>query len=131
MKSALGIAKRSHHSCLLQALDISPIPCLVKQNNVSLLHRVFRTDSPYRSLCAYFLSSYIVNGDHCRYSLVNRVSMSKVPVIQSILGRPDLNIASYKSSGVVDSLKYLLYQPSYNRRNSLEHRLVQLLTKAF
>ena len=135
IKYVLGISKRSHHSGLLSALNLPNISELINRDSVSLLHRVLKTSSPYRSLSAYFLSDYIVNSNDHNSTLVSRVLAGGVSIKDIILAsnKPLCKIQNCdkNSPGLVDSLKYLIYHPSFNYRNSTEHQLAQLLTKSF
>ena len=48
LKQVLGFNKRSHHSCILHALNISPIEEVIHYNTRSLLHRVALVQFPFR-----------------------------------------------------------------------------------
>jgi len=53
MKRVCGIPKRSHHTQLLQALNISSVNKMLIKSVASLYTRMFKVNSPLRDLCVY------------------------------------------------------------------------------
>ena len=64
MKRSLGLSRFSHHSKLLEALNIPKVSDLINNMTISLWRIIFNVDSPVRDLCICFLSQYVLNGIH-------------------------------------------------------------------
>ena len=132
LKSALGFGKRSHHSHLLRALKVSPISDVILQDTFSLLNRVFKTASPYKSLCSYFLGKYILEGTIDMSSLVGRIiacGRSPLSVIfNNVKWAP---VVEGEPNGIADSLQFLVNCDKFNVRDSREHRIATLLVNSF
>ena len=56
IKQCLGLSKRSHNSAVLKADKAQNI---VNRNVLNLYHRIFKIDSPARSLMQFLLARYI------------------------------------------------------------------------
>ena len=54
----LGLSKRSHNSAVLKALNIDKAQHIVNRNVLNLYHRIFKIDSPARSLMQFLLARY-------------------------------------------------------------------------
>ena len=61
-KQCLGLSKRSHNSAVLKALKIDKGQNIVNRNVLNLYHRIFKIDSPARSLMQFLLARYITYG---------------------------------------------------------------------
>ena len=55
MKRLLGLSKFSHHSKLLEALNISKVFDSINNMAISLWRIIFNVDSPVRDLCICYL----------------------------------------------------------------------------
>jgi hypothetical protein len=60
IKRILGFPKRSNHSKLLKAIGVEPISTIIKVQRVLLLNRIFKRDTPVRSLNISLLASFFV-----------------------------------------------------------------------
>jgi hypothetical protein len=49
VKSVMGVSKRSHHTELLQALNIEKVDSVVTRNSLNFYNRLFKVDSPVLS----------------------------------------------------------------------------------
>ena len=59
IKQCMGLSKRSHNSAVLKALNIDKVQNIVNRNVLNLYHRIFKIDSPARSLMQFVLPGYI------------------------------------------------------------------------
>ena len=133
IKSVLGLPKRSHHSNILEALDIPSITREVKYATVGLYQRIFRETSPTCALQTRLLSRYLLTGQCINGTLLSSVVKYNVNPVTIILDNNFINKRDTfkKADGIVDSLKYLLYSENYVKPWSDEFILTRLLTKAF
>ena len=63
INQCLGLSKRSHNSAVLKALKIDKAQNIVNRNVLNLYHRIFKIDSPARSLMQFLLARYITGSD--------------------------------------------------------------------
>ena len=64
-----GIGKKSHHSDLLQELDIPNVSaCVNNSRGLSFCNIIFKVKSPSR--CTYLVSQFIATGKSIKYTLV-------------------------------------------------------------
>ena len=132
VKSVLGIRKRSHHSKVLEALNIPTIQTEVQHSTCSLYYRIFTEDSPTRELQTRLLSRFVTSGSKVNGTLLSNLVDSGFNPLNIICVKPIKNKYSAKGrDGVVDSLKYLLCHENYIKPWSHEFILTSLLTKAF
>ena len=73
IKQCLGLSKRSHNSAVLKALKIDKAQHIVNRNVLNLYHRIFKIDSPARSLMQCLLARYITYGTTVPGTLLDRV----------------------------------------------------------
>ena len=73
IKQCLGLSKRSHNSAMLKALTIDIAQDIVNINVLNLYHRIFKIDSPARSLMQFLLARYITYGTTVPGTLLDRV----------------------------------------------------------
>ena len=73
IKQCLGLSKRSHNSAVLKALKIDKAQNIVNRNVLNLYHRIFKIDSPARSLMQFLLARYITYGTTVPGTLLDRV----------------------------------------------------------
>ena len=73
IKQCLGLSKRSHNSAVLKALNIDKAQNIVNRNVLNLYHRIFKIDSPARSLMQFLLARYITYGTTVPGTLLDRV----------------------------------------------------------
>ena len=146
IKQVLGLSKRSHHSKLLKALNIQPISQVVGRDTLSLASRICSVQSPAKNLYIHDLSLFILSGARIPGTLVDRLlsyGFSPMAILLYGHGGETVGGSTYKAAvraeagrpgpvaadGGVDSLAALLSSPNYNRPGSIEHSLVQLLTR--
>ena len=130
LKKILGFPKRSHHSRLVLACNTKPMSHIIKQNTLSLWQRIFRVDSPARTLCAQRLAKYILTGCYTPNTLIARVLRCNVPLVKCLF-QADRDACHTQRDGVVDSIRYLIMNEQFLKPYSDEHTLAILLTKAF
>ena len=130
IKRVCGIPKRSHHTQLLRALDITDVDSILEKSITSLYSRIFKLDNPLRDLCTYDLSVYMSCGHTVPGTITHRI-------LQLGLSPIDCAFNKYRPchtmchDGVVDSLRQLIYHENYAKPWSDEYVLSVLLTKAF
>ena len=73
IKQCLGLSKRSHNWAVLKALNIDKVQNIVNRNLLNLYHRIFKIDSPARSLMQFLLARYITYGTTVPGTLLDRV----------------------------------------------------------
>ena len=73
MKLSLGLSKFSHHSKLLEALNIQKVSNSINNKTIFLWKLIFNVDSPVRDLCMCFLSKYVLNEECIPETLMGRV----------------------------------------------------------
>ena len=73
MKRVCGIPKRSHHTQLLQSLNISSVNHMLLKSVTSLYNRIFKINSPLRDLCVHDLSVYMSCGKTIPGTITHRI----------------------------------------------------------
>lgn len=136
IKQVMGLSKRSHSTHLLAALNIPSVKCTIKKSYLSLLGRIFQTDSPCLRLCSIILARYIQTGCYNNDTLIGTIiNMGMSPVKVAFQYNKGNTIKGHQTyndqDGVTDSIKYLIMQEHFLKPYSDEHVLVKLLTKAF
>ena len=58
-EQCLGLTKRSHNSAVLKAFNIDKVQRIVNRNVLNLYHRIFKIESPARSIMKCLLARYI------------------------------------------------------------------------
>ena len=129
IKRSLGLSKYSHHTKLLQAMNIPSVGDTIKLMTVSLWKRTFKVDSPLRNLCLFFISKYIATGISHPGTLTGRIIQLGLSPIATALTSSRLHIPQRNEDGAIDSLRRLIMENDFNNRESLTHRLVALLVR--
>ena len=132
VKGFCGISKRSHHSRLLKALDISKVKPLYERNCLNLYKNIFKIDSPVRSLNIIFLAKMMTEGvESIKGTLLHRVLLAGFNPWSLVMGEavPRSLVPRSSEDGAVDSLRRLLRDGDYGVRDSRSHRLVKLLLR--
>ena len=119
MKRSLGLCKYSHHSKLLEALNIQKVSDAINNMTISLWKRIFNVDSPVRDLCMCFLSKYFLNGKYIPETLMGRV----IKLGLAVLTYTKLTLHPKPMDGIVDSLKSVISSPDIPGRGSSNHTL--------
>ena len=131
VKKSMGFSKRHHHTNLLRALNIAPVPDLLTKNTVNLYHRLFSVDSPARALQCSALASYILTGKTTKNTLLGRIVESGQSPVNLILSPPKHSPPKSSQDGIVDSLRHLIIHDNYVKPYGNDHYLASLLLKAF
>ena len=130
IKRVMGIPKRSHHTRLLKALKIQQISDVISWNTKKLFYRIFASQTPARDVQMQLLAHYIISGECPKNSLISKlVAMGSSPT-QCAFNRP-CKYDEPEQDGLVESIRYLVYNDNYIKIDSNEHSLVMLLCKAF
>ena len=131
IKHVMGVNKRSHHTNLLKALNITPVDELIENNMLQLYHRIFSTDTPLTHLQSIFLAKYLSSNNIIKGTLLGRVVLSGNDPLTLVFDKPKRYRITETKDGVIDSIRYLVNHENYSKPWSNEHILVTLLTKAF
>jgi hypothetical protein len=132
IKRSFGLPNRSHHSHLLSALDIHPVSQSVDSKTVNLFSRVFKTNSPARSLNIFLLSHFMLSNKITKGTLLHRLLRTgSSPVKTIVTKKPKLCHPHPPRDGFIDSLEYLLLHENYVKPWSSEFILTTLFTKCF
>lgn len=131
IKRVMGIPKHSHHTILLEALNIPATDELIKNNVQRLFHRIFKCDSPAKDLQSKFLSHYLRNHELIPGSLLQRLVSQGVSPVKTIFNKPGKWHNSKTNDGIMDSLQSMLFHDNYIKPHSNEHVIATLLLKAF
>ena len=127
IKQCLGLSKRSPNSAVLKALNIDKAQHIVNRNVLNLYHRIFKIDSPARSLMQCFLARYITYGTTVPGTLLDRVVSIGESPLKCVFRKCGQN-NFIGIDGHVDSIRLLLHSRNYVDRNSEEHFMLRLLT---
>ena len=109
---------------------IDKVQNIVNRNVLNLYHRIFKIDSPARSLMQFLLARYITYGTTVPGTLLDRVvSIGESPLkcVFRKCGHKEF-ILKDGIDGHVDSIRHLLHSRNYVDRNSDEHFMLRLLT---
>ena len=74
IKQCLGISKRSHNTAMLKAPNIDKVQNIVHRNVLNLYHRIFKIESPARSLMQFLHVRYITYGTTVQGSVHRGIS---------------------------------------------------------
>jgi exonuclease III len=132
IKRILGFKQRSHHSHLLNAVNVNGIEQYIKRNTVSLWKRAFSTNTLLRSVCAFNLAQFILYGKLPPGSLVHRIISFGLSPVELLFGHSNCTTMDVNpNDGVADSLRYLIMREQFLKPYSDEYILASLLVKAF
>ena len=131
VKSSLYLGKRSHHSNLLKAVNISKISDVIKQQRISLLQRVFKAPvSSYSILCTELMSRYAIGGVILHKTLVGHIIEQGISPIGVAFSNKKYVLPNHTvENGVVDSIKLTLTQ--HVKPGNYAHNMLYNLTKSF
>ena len=118
------------------ALNIPKIDDVISKNTLGFYNRIFNVDSPLLCMQKNLLEHYIISGCSYKNTVIDKViSMGLSPMAIAIdpvfKCKIKLSYDFNEDAGLIDSLKYLLYQDNYIKRQSDEFTLVNLMTKSF
>ena len=130
IKQCLGLSKRSHNSAVLKALNRDKAQHIVNINVLNLYHRIFKIDSPARSLMQFLLARYITYGTTVPGTLLDRVVSIGESTLKCVFRKCGHKHFILKDGidGHVDSIRLLLHNRNYVDRNSEEQFMLRLLT---
>ena len=132
MKHVLGIPKRSHHTQLLEALDICSIKQIVNNRTTGLFHRICQLQSsPAKDICMFELTEYILYNKTYSGTIVHRLTQQGISPLHALSSKPEKCSTSSSQDGTVDSLRQLIMHEQFIKPWSSQHILSTLLTKAF
>ena len=123
LKMIMGLSKRARSSNLIKAMGLKNIDELILINKCKLLHRIFLTPSVTRDFYTEVLNSNVK-----ARTLVSDVMSYQIDPIQTLIKVPKL---ASVDNGVVDSLKYMLFNDNYNIPGSIEKCIVNILVASF
>ena len=130
IKNVMGLSKRSHHTHLLKALEVTPVKNKIVKNAASLFYRLFQVDTPLLHLQSILLSNYICMKPVIEGTLIEKLHSAGYQICESLFNKQSYS-EPIVTDGVVDSLKSLIYHENYIKPWSNEHFLTVLLTQAF
>ena len=97
------------------ALNIPKIDDLISKNTLGFYNRKFNVDSPLLCMQKNLLEHYIISGCSYKNNVIDKViSMGFSPMAIAI-------DPVFKCTGLIDSLRYLLYQDNYIKPYSDEY----------
>ena len=131
MKQVCGLGKRSHHSAILQALEITHASTHINDSTKSLFKRICSTDSPTRDVCIYFMNLFIVDRVLVPGTLIDRIVKMGISPTSLLQSNVKQSSQTFTADGLVDSLRAMLYNDNYIKPWSNEYLLVKLLTRSF
>ena len=136
VKRFLGLPKRSHHSRLLRALNLPRVENILSNLRALLYNRIFKRDSPSRTINAVLLANWVNNGDTIDGTLIHQVvkdghSPLDLAFADSARLRGPANAVADTEDGIVDSLRSLVLSDRYGVPDSAERTLTKLMLRAF
>jgi len=133
IKQALGLGKRSHHSALLEALNIDNVQYNVNQRSLSMFYKVMSYDSLARDLSTYLLSLYMAKNTVVPDTIVSRVLSMGLSPVRCVFTKCYVQSerTMYGIDGTIDSLRHILSTEQCIKPYSDEHLLLRLLTRTF
>ena len=131
LKRVMGIPNRSHHSKLLEAMDVPKITEVIKHNTLTLYNRIFKCECPAKEVQTRFLSNYLKGGKLTGSSLLHKVISCGASPVETALNSPAKVAPNDTADGFIDSLQYMILHDNYIKPHSNEHQLVRLMLKAF
>ena len=117
---------------MLKALNIDKVQNIVNRNVLNLYHRIFKIESPARSIMQFLLARYITYGTTVPGTLIGRVVSIGESPLKCVFRKSGHKIYILKDGidGHADSIRLLLNSRNYLNHNSEEHFMVRLLTTA-
>ena len=128
IKRLLGLPNRSHNSNLLAATGTVSIKNCIDNNVLSLWKRIFKCDTPTRSLCVNLLNELYEYNRPMPGTLLQRVVSMGISPVKAIFQRYHMNVTTPDTvqDGVVDSLKYLISYEQFIKPYPEQHIRGQL-----
>ena len=132
VKQCLGLSKSSHNTAMLKALNIEKVHNIVDRNVLNLYHRIFKIESPVRSIMQFLLARYITYGTTVPGTLIDSVVSIGESPLKCVFRKSGHEVSILKDGidGHADSIRLLLNSRNYLNHNSEEHFMVRLLTTA-
>ena len=132
IKQCLGLPQSSHNTAMLKALNIDKVQNTVNRNVLNLYHRIFKIESPARSIMQFLLARYITYGTTVPGTLIDRVVSIGESPLKCVFRKSGHKVSFLKDGidGHADSIRLLLNSRNYVNHNSEEHFMVRLLTTA-
>ena len=132
VKQCLGLSKSSHNTAMWKALNIEKVQNIVDRNVLNLYHRIFKIESPARSIIQFLLARYITYGTTVPGTLIDRVVSIGESPLKCVFRKSGHKVSILKDGidGHADSIRLLLNSRNYLNHNSEENFMVRLLTTA-
>ena len=130
IKQCLGFSKSSHNTAMLKALNIEKVKNIVDRNVLNLYHRIYKIESPARSIMQFLLARYITYGTTVPGTLIDRVVSIGESPLKCVFRKSGHKVSILKDGidGHADSMWLLLNSRNYLNHNSEERFMVRLLT---
>lgn len=129
IKQCFGLGKRSHHTNLCKALGISPVSEIINQRVITLWNKIFKVKSPTGVLCLHWLQGFVGHGIIVPGTLLSRVILTGLSPTR-YAHRMVRYSGTACNSGVVDTLRTLVLDDNFNKKDSSAHAMVKLLTSS-
>ena len=128
IKHGMGLLKRSHHTAILQALNLSPVEDIINSRLVSLHHYILMRSSPARDIRMFFLSICMHNIALYKGTLLDRF-VGPFPRKSKNFSHKvlSLNYDNSSANGLVDTLKFLLCHDNFTKSWLKEDFIATLL----
>ena len=131
-KRIVVFSKLSHHTALLQAVNIDDVMSSVTRTTLPLWWQLFQVDNHARKLQIKLMKEFFNRNDLIPGTILQSVVSVGFSPIKSLLTKqlnvnPDVN----SPRDGVDSLRYLICNENFIKSYSEEHVLATLLTRAF
>jgi len=130
IKNVLGLSKRNHHSALFEALKIDDAFKHVTKLSCAFYRRVFGVNTPLLRLQSLALADYMVHRKPVPNTLIHKLCQFNISPVKAAFSKIVSDI-HYTENGIIDSLRYLLFQDNFIKPWASEHVIVDLLTRAF
>ena len=133
IKQCLGLSKSSHNTAMLKALNIQKVQNIVDRNMLNLYHRIFKIESPARSIMQFLLARYITYGTTVPGTLIDRVVSIGESPLKCVFRKSGHKVSILKDGidGHADSIRLLLNSRNYLNHNSEEHFMVHSNVKYY
>jgi len=124
LKMIMGLSKKARSTNLIKAMGLYTVDDHLLLNKCKLLHRIFTTPSITRD---FYTEVLLLPNVHGR-TLVSDIQSYDVNPVQTLIKVPKL---VYLENGVIDSLRFLVFNDNYNKQGSVEKCIVNILLASF
>lgn len=131
IKQSLGLCKIARTSHLLHSMGIYNISDMVKKRYTTLYRSLFSLDNSCTMLNVNMLSQFLLSGCLFKGTLLSNIIQLGLSPIDLLMNSSHRKNPTSQPSGLVDSIKSLLFHENFLKPYSDEHFYVHLLTKSF